>query len=36
VDEHVPKPLVKALQQRGWEVARVVDLSELGQGFIQP
>jgi Domain of unknown function (DUF5615) len=32
VDEHVPKPLVKALQQRGWEVTRVVDLSELGQG----
>jgi hypothetical protein len=23
VDEHVPKPLVKALQQRGWEVVRV-------------
>ncbi len=32
VDEHVPKPLVKALQQRGWEVVRVVDLAELGQG----
>lgn len=32
IDEHVPKPLVKALQQRGWEVVRVVDLPDLGQG----
>src|SRR5215210_5966985 len=32
VDEHIPKPLVKALQQRGWAVVRVVDLAELGEG----
>jgi hypothetical protein len=32
VDEHVPKPLVQALQRRGWMVVRVVDLTELGQG----
>ncbi|MFP5287931.1 MAG: DUF5615 family PIN-like protein [Thermoanaerobaculia bacterium] len=32
IDEHVPKPLVRALQQRGWEAVRVVDLAELGQG----
>lgn len=32
VDEHVPRSLVQALQRRGWMVARVVDLAELGQG----
>lgn len=32
VDEHIPKPLVKSLQQRGWEAVRVVDLVDLGQG----
>ena len=32
VDEHVPRPLVQTLQRRGWTVARVVDLPELGQG----
>lgn len=32
VDEHVPLPLVKALQRSGWTVVRVVDLAELGQG----
>jgi Domain of unknown function (DUF5615) len=32
-DEHVPRSLVQALQQRGWTVVRVVDLkTELGQG----
>jgi uncharacterized protein DUF5615 len=32
VDEHVPWPLVQALQRKGWTVVRVVDLPELGQG----
>jgi hypothetical protein len=32
VDEHVPWPLVLALQRRGWIVVRVVDLTLLGQG----
>ena len=32
VDEHVPRPLVQALQGRGWTVVRVVDLTGLGQG----
>lgn len=32
VDEHVPKPLVQALQRLGWTVVRVVDLTDLGQG----
>jgi uncharacterized protein DUF5615 len=32
VDEHVPWPLVQALQRKGWTVVRVVDLAELGQG----
>ncbi len=33
VDEHVPKSLVQALQQRGWVVVRVVDLKpDLGPG----
>jgi hypothetical protein len=32
VDEHVPKPLVQALQRLGWTVTRVVDLADLGQG----
>ena len=31
-DEHVPRPLVQALQRRGWTVMRVVDLPALGQG----
>ena len=32
VDEHIPWPLVQALQRRGWTVERVVDLIELGEG----
>ncbi len=33
IDEHVSGALVQALQRRGWNVVRVVDLtSELGQG----
>jgi hypothetical protein len=32
VDEHVPRALVQALQRRGWTVARVVDLADLGEG----
>lgn len=31
-DEHVPKSLIQALLRRGWRVARVIDLVELGEG----
>ncbi len=31
-DEHIPTALVQALRQEGWDVMRVVDVGELGQG----
>jgi hypothetical protein len=35
-DEHWSKAHIKAAHDAGWEVVRVVDVAELGQGTLDP
>ncbi|MBI3933000.1 MAG: DUF5615 family PIN-like protein [Acidobacteria bacterium] len=35
-DEHWSKAHIKAARDAGWEVLRVVDVAELGQGTLDP
>lgn len=35
-DEHWSRGHIKAIRSAGWEVVRLVDVGELGQGSLDP